>query len=153
MGRKKKQSRKFKPKNEFRYNLSYTSNGHPEYIFGETNAGKYKSLPITHKPSSHSKYYPLTKNPDPSDDRKAYLRHNVRTASPKYYSKEPLEGWTFSKVDKAIVRHRIKEYKKGMNRQPKNWYVNKRKWNKKISRLSLAAYQNVSPAESASKVP
>ena len=103
--------------------------------------------------SSRSKYYPLTKNPDPSDDRKAYLRHNVRTASPKYYSKEPLESWAFNKEDKAIVRHRIKEYKKGMNKKPKNWYVNKRKWNKKISSLSLAAYQNVSPAESASKVP
>ena len=30
---------------------------------------------------------------------------------------------------------------------PKNWYVNKRKWNKKISGISLDAYQNVSPAE------
>ena len=131
MARKKKQSRKFKPKNELRYNLSYTSNGHPEYIFGETNAGKYKSLSITHKPSPRSKYYELTENPDPCDDRKAYLRNNVRTGSPKYYSKEPLDGWAFSKIDQAIVRHRIKEYKKGLNKKPKNWYVNKRKRNKK----------------------
>ena len=43
MSRKKTQTRKYKPKNEFRYNHSNTAQGHPDYIFGETNAGKYRN--------------------------------------------------------------------------------------------------------------
>ena len=42
-----------------------------------------------------------------------------------------LPNWEFNDTDKAIVRHRIKEYKKSTNRKPKWWFVKKRKWNKK----------------------
>lgn len=130
MARKKKPTRKFKPKNEFRYNVSNIAMSHPHYIFGETASGKYKSLGLTHTPDEKHRYYPLTGNPDPHDNDKAYLQWRVHTASPEYYSKYPLRGWKFSHEDMAIVRHRIKEYKKSINRQPKNWYEKKRKWNK-----------------------
>ena len=44
MARKKKQSRKFKPKNEFGYNMAYTSNRYSEYVFVETNTMQIRLL-------------------------------------------------------------------------------------------------------------
>ena len=44
-------------------------------------------------------------------------------------ARPPCPGTKRDKI--RLLHYRIKEYKKGMNRQPKNWYVNKRKWNKK----------------------
>lgn len=125
MARKRK-TRKYKPRNEFRYNNSNKAQSHPHYIFGETMSGKYKSLGLTTEPKKEYPYYPLTGNPNPMDNRRSYLQWEVHTASPKVYSKKPLMGWAFNSSDKAIVRHRIKEYKKSTNRKPKWWYVKKR---------------------------
>lgn len=129
MARKKKQSRKYIPKNEFRVNNSPSAEGHPHYVFGETKT-KYKSMGLTHNPDGEHKYILLSKNPNPSDNGKSYLRFEVQSANKKYY-KEPLVDWSFSKEDMAFVRHRVKNYKKSTNRRPKNWYVKKRQWNKK----------------------
>lgn len=130
MARKKKQSRKYMPKNEFRYNNNNIAMSHPHYVFGETRSGKYKSLGLTTHPKKEVKHYELKKNPNPNDKRHSYLQYYVHTASPKYYG-EVLEGWSFGKEDMPIVRKRIKDYKKSINRKPKLWYVKKLNWNKK----------------------
>ena len=125
MARKKKQTRKWKPKNEFRYNNSKLAMSHPHYIFGETPSGKYKSLGLTTDPKPGIRHYPLTGNPNPNDNERSYLQWKVHTASPDFYSKKPLKNWKFNHFDMSIARHRIKEYKKSINRK------SKRKKNKK----------------------
>lgn len=117
MSRKKKPTRKYKPRNEFRINNSPLAEGHPHYVFGETN-GKYKSLGLTSTPVKGIRHVKLKKNPEPNNKDDSYLQMRVHTAKKKYYT-EPLSGWKFSKDDMAIVRHRTKQYKKSTNRKPK----------------------------------
>ena len=118
MARKKKQSRKYTPRNEFRINDSPLAEGHPHYVFGETASGKYKSLGLTTHPVKGIKHVRLHKNPEPNNNDESYLQMRVHTAKKSYYT-EPLPDWSFSKEDMSIVRHRTKEYKKSTNRKPK----------------------------------
>ena len=127
MARKKKQSRKYIPMNEFRYPLMDTYREHPQYVFGKTRSGKYKSLGLTHTPDGKHSVIPLSENPNPRDKRKAYIGTNPHTLAEKDYDPKPKKNWKFAKKDKPIVRHIIKQYKKRTNRKPKNWYVNKKK--------------------------
>ena len=117
--RKNKQTRKYKPRNEFRYGESYTTKGHPQFIFGETPSGKLKSFSITHNPTDKYPHYPLTTNPNPNDTEKAHIQNHVHTGTTDYYSKEVLSDWSFSKEDMPIVRHLKKKYKKSTNRSRK----------------------------------
>ncbi len=128
MARKKKKSRKYIPRNEFRYNKSPVASGHPHYVFGETDT-KYKSMGLTHNPDEAGTKVPLLKNPNPKDTEKSYLKTNVTTAKKDYYS-APLPGWHFDKRDMPLVRLEIKKYKKSSKRRPKGWYSRK-KANKK----------------------
>lgn len=123
--RKNKQTRKYKPRNEFRQNVSPNARAHIDYVFGETDT-HYKSMGLTHNPDDKYNYYPLSKNPNPKDPKQSHLRLAVRSTNKKYF-KEPKEDWQFAKEDKPVVRPEIKAYKKRTNRQPKNWYVKKKK--------------------------
>ncbi len=118
MGRKNKKTRKYKPRNEFRRNNSPVAMGHPQYVFGETKSGKYKSIGLTTHPNAEHKHYPLSENPNPKDKDKSYIQERVHTAKKKFYS-EPLDDWKFAKKDMAIVRHITKKYKKSTNRKAK----------------------------------
>lgn len=129
MSRKKKETRKYIPKNEFRYNNSPTASGHPHYVFGETKT-HYKSLGLTTHPKDDYPHYKLTKNPNPKSNDESHLQLAIHSANKKYYDK-PLKNWNFAKEDMPVVRHTIKKYKKSTNRKPKSWYEKKRKWNKK----------------------
>lgn len=117
MARKKKPTRKYKPKNEFRYNNSRSGKGHPNYVFGETE-NKYKSLGLTTHPKEKYHYIKLPDNPDKSDKRYSYVEVKPKTASKRYYS-EPLNDFKFSKNDMSIIRQLIKRYKKSTNRHKK----------------------------------
>lgn len=117
MARKKKPSRKYKPRNEFRINDSPLAAGHPHYVFGEKN-GKYKSLGLTTSPIKGVPHVKLSKNPEPHNTDNSYLQMRVHTAKKGYYT-EPLKDWEFAKEDMAVVRHRTKQYKKSTNRKPK----------------------------------
>ena len=130
MSRKKRQTRKYTPRNEFRYNYSPHAEEHPHYVFGETTSGKYKSLGLTRHPIEGIRHVPLSKNPNPKSKEKSFMQLEVHTAKKDYYG-EPLKGWDFAKEDMPVVRHTIKQYKKSTNRKPKLWYEKKRKWNKK----------------------
>ena len=127
MARKRKQSRKYIPRNEFRYPKLDMYADHPQYIFGETRSGKYKSLGLTHSPDDEHSVVPLSENPNPNDKRKAYIGTNPHTISKKDYEDKVKKKWKFVQEDKSIVRRIIKRYKKRTNRKPKNWYANKRK--------------------------
>ncbi|MCI8368250.1 MAG: hypothetical protein HFJ81_01260 [Clostridia bacterium] len=129
MARKSK-SRKYKPRNEFRRNKSATAQGHYDFVFGETDT-HYKSLGLTTHPAAGYTYYALTQNPNPNDKRQSYLKLDVRNTNKKHLNETPEKGWGFAKEDMPVVRHTVKAYKKRTNRKPKNWYVKKRKWNKK----------------------
>lgn len=110
MSRKKKNTMKYRPKNEFRMNDSPIAKGHPAYIFGETET-KYKSFGLTSNPSDRERKIKLPDNPNPKDNRSSYIRIKPVTANKKYYSKNTLD-WQFSKDDMSIVRSLRKDYKK-----------------------------------------
>ena len=129
MSWKKKPTRKYQPRNEFRINKSPTANNHYNYVFGETET-HYKSLGLTTHPRDDIPHYSLTKNPNPSDKRKSYLQLKVLNTQKRYFGKK-LINWSFAKEDMPVVRHTIKRYKKSTNRKPKLWYEKKRKWNRR----------------------
>ncbi len=129
MARKRKNTRKYTSKNEFRRNISKSSAGHFDYVFGETST-HYKSLGLTHTPDKENPYYPLKENPNPDDKQQSYLKLKVRSTNKKYLPKKE-DNWKFSKNDMPVVRLTVKKYKKSTNRKPKDWYVKKKKWNKK----------------------
>lgn len=106
--RKNKQTRKYKPRNEFRRNNSPTAGGHYNYVFGETET-HYKSLGLTTHPREDIRHYPLHKNPNPKDDRQAYLQLKVLNTKKNYF-KPSEKNWSFAKEDMPVVRHRIKDY-------------------------------------------
>ena len=106
--------KKYKPKNEFRYN--YDSK-HPNYIFGESK-NKYKSLGITHKETTfNKKNMPLKYNPNRLSKSKAYIRHGVITTKKSNYSKK-LKNYRFADCDYKNVKSKIRNYKK----QNKNFW-------------------------------
>ena len=128
MARKKKESRKYKSLDEFRYNNSPLADGHLHHVFGE-KGNKYKSLGLTHSKDNTAKKIKID-NPNPNDKEPSYLQLRVHTAKKKYYS-DKVEGLQFTKEARGVVRHRIKQYKKSTNRKPPMWYENKKKNKKK----------------------
>lgn len=117
--RKNKQSRKYIPMNEFRYSESKLYADHPQYVFGKTRSGKYKSLGLTHKPDGKHPVVFLNKNPNPRDDEKTFIGKNPHTLREKDLDEMPKHNWHFDEKDKPVVRHIIKTYKKRTNRKSK----------------------------------
>lgn len=126
---KKKPSRKYKLRNEFRRNNSPAARSHYNYVFGETET-HYKSLGLTTHPRDDIPHYRLKKNPEPHNNSPSYLQLKVLNTQKRYLPTVE-KDWKFSKEDMPVVRHTIKQYKKSTNRKPKLWYEKKRKWNKK----------------------
>lgn len=129
--KKKKQSRKYIPMNEFRYADSKIYGDHPQYVFGKTRSGKFKTLGLTTSPDDKHPVIPLSKNPNPKDDRKSYIGTKPHTLRESELDKIPKRNWEFASKDKPVIRHLIKNYKKRSNRKPKNWYEMKRRRYKK----------------------
>ena len=117
MARKRRYTKKYTPKNEFRINNSPVAKGHPAYVFGETKT-KFKSFGLTTEARDRERKIRLSRNPDPSDKRDSFIRVKPVTANKKYYS-APKSDWSFGKVDQAVVRHLKKDYKKRAYRKPK----------------------------------
>lgn len=113
--RKKKDTRKYQPRNEIRYNYSPSSAGHPDQVFGYKN-GKYKSLGLTHTPKKDKKSTLLNHNPDPNDKKPSYIQHKVKTTQERYMS-DPIQNWSIHKDDRYIIRHITKQYKKHQNKK------------------------------------
>ncbi len=111
-----KVSRKTKrtAKNEFRYN---NQTKHPNYIF-EEQGNRYHSLGITHhettkdKKGRKHKNMPLKNNPDKGDSNGAYIRYGVITDKKKNYSERTIKRLKFSEDDFALVKSKVRNYKK-----------------------------------------
>lgn len=125
MARKKKNTRKYTPRNEFRLNKSPKAQNHYNYVFGETKT-HYKSIGLTTHPKDNIPHYKLTKNPEPNNNNDSHLQLKVLNTQKRYLSSIKV-GWKFSKDDMPVVRLVIKRYKKSTNRKPKLWYEKKRK--------------------------
>lgn len=115
ISRRKKETRKYEPRDEFRYNFSPSSAGHPDYVFGY-KSGKYKSFGLTHNPKKKYKSTALHSNPDPNDSARSYMQHKVKSTQERYMS-EPLQNWNLCKDDRVLVRHYSKKYKKRQNKR------------------------------------
>lgn len=113
--RRKKATRKYIPRNEFRYNNSKQARGHPHYIFGEKN-GKYKSFGLTSHPKKEYPHIELSKSPNPKNSKKQYLQTQVKSTDKKHFGL-PLRGWSFASDDAGVVRHYKKQYKKRQNKK------------------------------------
>lgn len=124
MARKKKESRKYKPLDEFRYNRSPLAKGHLHYVFGE-KGDKYKSLGFTHSEDNTVKKIRID-NPDPLDKEPSFLQLRIHTAKKSYYS-DKLDGFRLTRETRGIIRHRVKRYKKSWNRKPPFWYEKKKR--------------------------
>ena len=85
--------------------------GHPQYVFGED--GKvYQIIGITTGAETNGvKNIPLDKNPEPGNDRKAYIRPKTGTVK-KGVENSKLKGWKFAESDKSKVRKVIDDNKK-----------------------------------------
>ena len=116
--RKKKETKKYVPKNEFRYNNSPLARGHIHHVFGQKN-DKFKSFGLTHNPREEEPYTKLSKNPNLKDKSDSYIEHRVHTAKQKYYG-EPLPDYKFCKDDMSIVRSLKKRYKIAAYSRKKN---------------------------------
>ena len=110
VARRKKPSRKYTTRNEFRYNNSSEAGGHPQYVFGEKN-GRYLSLGITSHPKKEYPYYPLSKSPNPKETRPNYIQKKPFKTKKKFFGKI-LSSWKFTSDDMHTVRHITKKYKK-----------------------------------------
>lgn len=96
------------PKNEFRYNYDTK---HPNYIFLETG-NKYRGFGITHNEKTFNKgNMLLSKNPNPNDIKKSYVRHGVVSSKKCNYGKK-LDGYSFSDADFKNVKSKVRHYKK-----------------------------------------
>lgn len=115
MARKKKPTRKYTPRHEFRYCFAESAGGkdnpHPHYIFGE-KGNKYYSLGLTTSPSEYYPFYNLSRSPNPKClDTQVVLRKPF--VEKKWnYSKHRKKKWKFSIYDMPIIRHIIKRFKK-----------------------------------------
>ena len=109
MARKKKQKKKFLPKNEFRYNFA---EGHKSYVFGEID-GEYRSVGITHKETTFGKKnMPLSKNPQKNKTETAYIRNGIVSGKISNYGNRTIKNLAFSQEDFPKVKSKIRNYKK-----------------------------------------
>lgn len=100
--------KKFKSKNEFRYNYRHK---HMTYVFGD-DGSKYKSVGITHSPKTFGKSnMPLESNPQKNKTEKAYIRNGIISDVYNYYDKKK-KTFSFSKNDFRNVKAKVRNYKK-----------------------------------------
>lgn len=101
-------SKKYLPKNEFRYNKQTK---HMNYVFG-SNGKKNKSLGLTtEKVTFGRNNMPLNKNARIGSTEQSYIRNGVITEKREYYSHKA-KSYCFSKDDYCNVKSKIRNYKK-----------------------------------------
>ncbi len=91
-------------KNEFRRNKDTR---HPAYIYAKIGH-TYKFLGLTHSPiTDNVKNIKLDKNPNPKDNRQAYVRSKLGKANQSRF-KQKEKGWKLSKKDKDKIQPYLK---------------------------------------------
>jgi hypothetical protein len=93
-------NRKSVPANEFRKNKVTK---HPAYIF-EKEGHYYKNIGITHSQKTNDEdNIPLDRNPDPNDNRQAYVRPFPEQTRAERFSKK-LDCWELHETDKEKIK-------------------------------------------------
>lgn len=86
-------------KDEFRKNKD---NRHPAYIYAKIG-NEYKYIGLTHSPiTDNVKNIKLDKNPNPKDDRTAYIRPKSEQAKTNKFKKKE-QGWKLINSDKEKI--------------------------------------------------
>ena len=100
-------SKKKQKRNEFRVKNTKDGKGHPTYVYARTG-DEYSFLGITHAEITKGvRNIPLERNPNPKENKKAYIRPNADKSHRSSFGKK-LKGWSFSDNDKK----KIDKYKK-----------------------------------------
>ena len=114
MARKKKPTRKYTPRHEFRYcranKAVHNKKAHPHYIFGEKD-GYYYSLGLTTSPHDKFPFYYLSRSPNPNCKKPQAVQRKQFHEKAGLYDKKTLKGWAFNPFDMSIIRRIIKENK------------------------------------------
>lgn len=93
-------SKKKKMKPHFRWNYS---NQHPAYIYDQT-ISDYKYIGTTHASRTHGrKNIPFTVNPDPTDNKKRYMRDFSTHDNKKNFSKKKISYFKVDSIDKSKI--------------------------------------------------
>ena len=70
-------------------------------------------IPITHSPETRRiKNIPLKSNPNPKDDKQAYILPKVQVSEKKYLGRKHPEYVIKNPIDKSVVRHITKKKRK-----------------------------------------
>lgn len=86
-------------KNEFRRNKD---SRHPAYIYARVG-NDYKFIGLTHSEiTGNVKNVKLEKNPNPKDNRVAYVKPKCEKAKMNCFKKKEI-GWFFTKNDKSKI--------------------------------------------------
>ncbi len=99
--------------NEFRKERTKKGQGHPRYIY-EKVGNEFKYIGITHEIKSRNNNgelnIKLDKNPNPKDNRPAYIQPYPGKANKKSFGKK--EYWKFADSDKPKIEQVKKRKKK-----------------------------------------
>lgn len=83
---------------------------HPTYVI-DKHGNIYKYIGITHSPKTNNEdNIPLSKNPNPKDNRAAYMRPYVEDDDFRNFGRG-YNDWQFSEADRKTVQKIIKEGK------------------------------------------
>ena len=118
MTRKKKPTKKYKPRNEFRYNINAK---HPNYIFEvDEKNDAWRAIGITHEEKTFGiTNTPLKVNPKKTDKRKSYMRNGIINGNHGDYSKKTMKNMQFSREDLPNVKAKIRNAKKNRKKTTK----------------------------------
>lgn len=114
----KKKDKKTKNLDEFRKLNTKEEKGHLQYVCGK-KGNKLQSIGVTHgKRTKGVNNIPLKKNPNPADDKPAYVRPKLTEKKEKEYGKR-LNGLGLSQEDKAVVWELIVQLRNANNDKKK----------------------------------
>lgn len=105
--------KKYKAKNEFRYNKKTK---HPNYIF-EDDGTNYAAVGLTHSSKTFGKKnMPLKDNPQRRKSKKAYVRNDYIIDTHQSFGKKR-NDFSFSKEDYPKVKSKIRKYKRNRKKR------------------------------------
>lgn len=93
------------------YFRTHKVNGHPSYIYAETD-DEYKYIGITHSPKTYGRFNKkLRFNPNSKDSRTSYARPFSTHDKKKNFKRKRLKGYKVHKADKKTFRNIKKNYR------------------------------------------
>lgn len=111
-----KKKKKFRPKNEFRFNHD---TGHMTHVFLE-NDSEYRAVGLTTKEKTFGRpNMPLKKNPKRGGSGKSFARNGIVADNKRSFSSKTAKNFSFSPDDKANIKSKERHFKKEQKRKKK----------------------------------